>query len=73
MCFELTLFSGKWHIEECLIIVVVVVAVVAVVVVVVIIEICKAHTPQLKALNKHNTCRLMYMEMENVLTNAKTS
>ena len=70
MCFELTLFSGKWRIEECLIIVVVVVAAV---VVVVIMEICKAHTPQLKALNKHNTCRLMYMEMENVLTNANTS
>ena len=49
--FELTFFLGKWRLEECLIIVVVVV----VVAVVVIMEICKAPTPQLKALNKHNT------------------
>ena len=31
-----------------------------------IMEICKATTPRLKALDKHNIAYIMYIEMENV-------
>ena len=32
-------------------------------------EICKAPTPRLKALNNYNVMHLMYVEMENVVSN----
>ena len=36
--------------------------------IIIIMEICKAPTPQLKALNKHNVTHIMYIEMENVIS-----
>ena len=35
----------------------------------IITEICKAGTPRLKALNKRNITRVMYIEMENITCN----
>ena len=32
-------------------------------------EICKVPTPRLKALNNYNVMHLMYIEMENVVSN----
>ena len=34
----------------------------------IIMEICKAPTLRLKALNKHSITHIMYIEMENVIT-----
>ena len=36
-----------------------------------IMEICKAPTLRLKALNKHSIAHIMYIEMENVISNKK--
>ena len=36
---------------------------------IIIMGICKAPTPLLKALNKHNMTHVMYTEMENVIRN----
>ena len=35
----------------------------------IIMEICKAPTLRLKALNKHSITHIMYIEMENVISN----
>ena len=35
----------------------------------IIMEICKAPTLRLKALNKHNITHIMYIEMEIVISN----
>ena len=37
--------------------------------IIIIMEICKAPTMRLKALNKHNVTHIMYIEMENVIIN----
>ena len=34
----------------------------------IIMEICKAHTLQLKVLNKRNIRNIMYIEIENVMS-----
>ena len=36
---------------------------------IIIMEICKAPTLRLKALNKHNITHIMYIEMENIISN----
>ena len=36
-----------------------------IIIIIIIMEICKAHTLRLKALNKHT--HIMYIEMENVI------
>ena len=38
-------------------------------IIIIITEICKAHTLRLKALNKHNITQIMYIEIENVISN----
>ena len=38
---------------------------------IIIMEICKASTLRLKALNKHSMTRIMYIEMENVIPKKK--
>ena len=40
-------------------------------VIIIIMEICKAPTLRLKALNKHSITHVMYIEMENVISNKK--
>ena len=35
-------------------------------IIIIIMEICKAPTQRLKALNKHNITHIMYIEMENL-------
>ena len=39
------------------------------VLIIIITEICKVSTLWLRALNKHNITRIMYIEMENVISN----
>ena len=36
-------------------------------------DFCKAPTPRLKALNKHNMTHMLYIEMENVISNLTNS
>ena len=38
-------------------------------IIMIIMEICKAPTLRIKALNKHNVTHIMYIEMENVTIN----
>ena len=40
---------------------------------IIIMEICKAPTMRLKALNKHSVTHIMYIEMENVISNLTKS
>ena len=40
---------------------------------IIIMEICKEPTLQLKALNKHNITHIMYVKMENVISNLTKS
>ena len=37
-------------------------------IIIIIMEICKAPTLRLKALNKHSITHIMYIEMENVIS-----
>ena len=39
----------------------------AILIIIIIMEICKAPTMQLKALNKHSITHIMYIEMEMLL------
>ena len=50
---------------------IVVVVVSAVVIIIVPMDICRAPTLRLKALNKHSITHIMYIEMENVISNKK--
>ena len=43
------------------------------IIIIMIIGICKASTLRLKALNKHNMIQIMYIEMENVISNLPKS
>ena len=43
------------------------------VIIIIIMEICKTPTLRLKELNKHNITHIMYMEMENVISNVTKS
>ena len=38
-------------------------------IIIIIIEICKAPTLRLKALNKHSITHIIYIKMENVISN----
>ena len=40
-----------------------------IIIIIIIMEICKAPTLWLKAVNKHNIAHIMYIEMENVISN----
>ena len=41
---------------------------------IIIMEMCKVPIPRLKAMNKHNTTHITYIETENVISNlTKTS
>ena len=44
-----------------------------IIIIIIIMEICKAPTLQLKALNKHNITHIMYIEMENVISSLTKS
>ena len=50
------------------VIIIIIVIIITIIAITVIMEICKAPTPRLKALNKHNTTNIMYIEMENVIS-----
>ena len=39
------------------------------IIIIVIMEICKAPTLRLRVLNKHSITHIMYVEMENVISN----
>ena len=41
--------------------------------VIIITEICKAPTMRLKVLNKHNKTHILYIKMENVISNSTKS
>ena len=41
--------------------------------VIIIMEICKARTLRLRVLNKHSITHIMYIKMENVISNNKTT
>ena len=52
----------------------IIIIIIIIITIIIIMDICKALTLRLKALNKNNITHMMYIEMENVICNlTKTS
>ena len=54
---------------DAIIIIIIIITIIIIVIIIIIMTICKAPTLRLKALNKHSVTHIMYIEMENVISN----